>query len=174
MKKYFAHLPIYLAYAVGASYLGLLGLLILNIIIKFVTSNETIQNLAFSLTMELAACAALFILFRIAGNKNTGGSTVRIGEEIPAMILAQVLNILLNTVFRLKLPGALHVVYFVDFLNDRTITIADVWSAHRTEALLLYILFSAVGLVSCVLGYISGAKKRIAEREKLTGERSET
>ena len=163
-----------MAYAVGASYLGLLGLLVLNIIIKFITSNEAVQNFMFSIANELVACVALFILFRIAGNKNTRGNAIRIGEEIPAIILAQVCNLLLNVIFRLTLPGALHVVYFVDFLNNRTITVADVWSAHKTEALLLYLLFSAAGGVFSVLGYISGAKKRIAERAVLTGERSET
>ena len=50
MKKILAHLPIYFIYVVGASYLGLLGLVILNIPIKFITSNEALQNMIFSVS----------------------------------------------------------------------------------------------------------------------------
>ncbi|MBR5366081.1 MAG: hypothetical protein IK132_07560 [Clostridia bacterium] len=167
MKKILEHLPIYFIYVVAASYLGLLVMVILNIPVKFITANEAVRSLLFSLTMELAACAALFVLFRVAGNKYSRDNIVRIGEELPVMILAQVGNILLNIVFRLKLPGSLHVKYFINFLNSETVI--DAWSAHKTAVLLLYLLFSAIGLIFCILGYISGAKKRIAERAELTG-----
>ena len=167
MKKILEHFPIYFIYVVAASYLGLLVMAILNIPIKFITANEAVRSLLFSLTMVLVACVALFILFRVAGNKNTRGNAVRLGEEIPAMILAQACNILLNILFRLKLPGSLHVTYFIHFLNGETVI--DVWATHKTAVLLLYLLFSAIGLVFCILGYISGAKKRIAERAELTG-----
>ncbi len=174
MKKVIDHFPIYFLYVVAASYIGVLYMVILNIPIKFITPNEATRDLLLSLTMELAACVALFILFRIAGNKYTRTDAVRLGEELPAMILAQVCNILLNIVFRLNLPGSLNVTYFVEFLNGGTISLHDVWAFHKPSVLLSYLVFSAIGLVFCVLGYISGAKKRIAERFALTGDHAET
>ena len=167
MKKLLSNFPIYFVYVVAASYLGLLVMVVFNVPIKFITANEALRSLLFSLTMELVSCVALFVLFRVAGNKYTRDNAIRIREELPAMILAQIGNILLNIIFQMKLPGSLHVKYFIDFLEGETVL--DVWATHKGAVLLWFSVFSAIGLVFCILGYISGAKKRIAERAELTG-----
>ncbi|MBR5364970.1 MAG: hypothetical protein IK132_01875 [Clostridia bacterium] len=115
---------------------------------------------------------ALFILFRVSGNKNTQSNSIHLGEEIPTMILAQGGNILLNIIFRLNLPGALHIKYFINYLNGEVVI--DFWATHKAEVLLSFLTFSAIGFVFCIIGYISGAKTRIAERAALTGGHSET
>ena len=166
MKKLFEHAPIFFLYIVGATYLGLLALFILNIPVGFVTQNESVRNLIRSVIMQTGCCTAVFVLFRRAGNKYTSDNVVRLKEELPSMTLASAANLIVHSVLCRFLPGALTAVYFVMIRYETTV------SEHLGLVFLVLLVCAALNIVFAALGFISGAKKRIEERAALTGGRS--
>ena len=167
MKKLFEHAPIYFLYIVGSTYLGLLAVVILNIPLKFVTNDENVRNLMWSLLMQVGCCIALFFLFRAAGNKYAKGNDVRLKEELPSMILASSVNLIFHFALCKTLPGALTAVYFVNSVGNEN-------AGENLGLIFLVLLVCAVlNVVFAALGYVSGAKARIRERASLTGGKSE-
>ena len=167
MKKIFEHAPFYFLYSVGATYLGLLVMVLLNIPVSFLSQNESLRNLIRSVLMEIAICAALFVLFRIAGEKQTKKNEIDAGAQALPVILAQAANLLLHTVFMKTLPGSLTGVYFTAFLYGESGI-----GTHKTTVFLVMLAYAAPNILFCLLGYVSGAKKRIKGRAALTGSQS--